>query len=279
MKAAMRAVKNSVMQFDDIEVKVREATSSDRWGVTDSQMGEIARATNDYNAYPKLFQMLWKRLLDIEHVMHVQKALILVEYLLRYGSERFIQDARRRSRDIASLQKYKHYDSNNQDDAKEARAKAKVVNDLLCDEQRLHEERAKASKLRENMRGIGSDDYGHNAYGGQHDPRDRNGGGADRYGAGAQPEYDNPYNGDRQQHQQQRQQPRYDDEDAEDPYADAPRKAAAPAAAPALSEEEQAVERKRQKKEKKRRCCCRRWQRCRQRRRGSVQRGGDPFLR
>jgi hypothetical protein len=120
-------------------------------------MGEIARATNDYNAYPKLFQMLWKRLTDTEHVMHVQKvrgtanhyamrlsltrqsrtrplmecalffslfsflpqALILVEYLLRYGSERFIGDARRRSRDIAALQKYKHYDANNQDDAKE----------------------------------------------------------------------------------------------------------------------------------------------------------------
>jgi len=44
-----------------------------RWGVTDTQMGEIARATNDYNAYPKLFQMLWKRLTDTEHVMHVQK--------------------------------------------------------------------------------------------------------------------------------------------------------------------------------------------------------------
>jgi hypothetical protein len=43
------------------------------WGVTDTQMGEIARATNDYNAYPKLFQMLWKRLTDTEHVMHVQK--------------------------------------------------------------------------------------------------------------------------------------------------------------------------------------------------------------
>lgn len=51
--------------------------------------------------------MLWKRLTDVEHVMHVQKALIVVEYLLRYGSERFINDAKRRSRDIAALQKYK----------------------------------------------------------------------------------------------------------------------------------------------------------------------------
>lgn len=145
-------------------------------------MGEIARATHNYNEYPKLFQMLWKRLTDVEHVMHVQKALILCEYLLRqsgqrsegqcraareqlamivrqalsshqqqpaskrrsddlrsapssrdlcgssvcvlgprsgHGSERFVSDARRRSRDIAALVKYKHYDENNQDDAKE----------------------------------------------------------------------------------------------------------------------------------------------------------------
>jgi hypothetical protein len=59
-------------------LQVREATSSDRWGVTDPQMHEISRATHDYEQYPKLFGMVWKRLTDVEHVMHVQKALILV---------------------------------------------------------------------------------------------------------------------------------------------------------------------------------------------------------
>ena len=39
-----------------------------------------------------------------------------------HGSERFVSDARRRSRDIAALVKYKHYDENNQDDAKEGKA-------------------------------------------------------------------------------------------------------------------------------------------------------------
>ena len=38
-----------------------------------------------------------------------------------HGSERFVSDARRRSRDIAALVKYKHYDENNQDDAKEGK--------------------------------------------------------------------------------------------------------------------------------------------------------------
>ncbi len=47
------------------------------------------------------------------------QALILIEYVLRNGSDRFINDAKRRARDIAQLKKYKHYDANNQDDAKE----------------------------------------------------------------------------------------------------------------------------------------------------------------
>lgn len=243
------------MAFDEIEIKVREATSSDRWGVTDAQMHEIARATNDYEQYPKLFGMVWKRLTDVEHVMHVQKALLLVEFLLRYGSERFVQDARRRSRDIAALVKYKHYDENNQDDAKEARAKAKTVNELLSDERRLAEERTKAAKLKENMRGIGSNDYAHNS----------GGGGDDRYGgqsggggnSRAQAEYDNPYDGERERERapaprQRREEP----VEEEDPYAAPRAKASAPAPAAAtagLTEEEEAAERKRKKKEKKRR--------------------------
>jgi len=59
-------------------------------------MAEIAQATHDYEAYPLLFAMLWKRLNDQEHYLHVQKALLLVDYLLRNGSERFVTDARRR---------------------------------------------------------------------------------------------------------------------------------------------------------------------------------------
>ena len=110
--------------------------------------------------YPKLFAMLWKRLTDLEHVMHVQKALILVEYLLRYGSERFIADAKRRARDVAQLQKYKHYDDNNQDDGGEVRKKAKSVYEMISDDARLSTERQKAQKIRENAKGFGNMSYG-----------------------------------------------------------------------------------------------------------------------
>ena len=51
-----------------------------------------------------------------------------------HGSERFVSDARRRSRDIAALVKYKHYDENNQDDAKEGKTTSDQTREKETDE-------------------------------------------------------------------------------------------------------------------------------------------------
>ncbi len=105
--------------------------------------------------------MLWKRLTDVEHVMHVQKALILCDYLIRNGADRFIKDVKSRSRDIAELTKYKFYNDENRDIAGEARSKAQQIYAMLQDEDKLYEERQKAQQLRESnvTRGFGSNDY------------------------------------------------------------------------------------------------------------------------
>ena len=155
MKAAMRALKNHALSYSDVEVKVREATSNDPWSCPLSLMRELSRATHDYVDYPKLFAMLWKRLADVEHVMHVTKALQLLDFLIRHGSERFVLDVKRRQRDIAALQRYKHYDQSNIDDAKEARAKAKQVHELLANETRLQAERQAAEKQNRQLAGGG----------------------------------------------------------------------------------------------------------------------------
>ena len=159
IKAAIRAAKN--MQYEPIEVKVREATNNDPWGQSTSVMSDIARATHHHDEYSLLFKMVWKRLNDHEHVMHVQKALILTDFLLRNGAERFINDAKRRARDISALQKYKQYDANNRDVGGEVRAKAKSVYELLTNDTKLAEERAKAQAIRDvKLSGMGSDGYG-----------------------------------------------------------------------------------------------------------------------
>ena len=146
MKAALRAIRNHAYSYADVEVKVREATSNDPWSAPPSLLRELSRATHDYQDYPKLFAMLWKRLSDVEHVLHVSKALQLLHHLLLHGSERFVLDVKRRARDVSALTKYRHFDANNVDDAKEARGKAKLVYELLSNEQRLVAERLTAEK-------------------------------------------------------------------------------------------------------------------------------------
>ena len=38
--------KNKIQKYSEIEIKVREATSNDKWGASSSMMEEIARATD-----------------------------------------------------------------------------------------------------------------------------------------------------------------------------------------------------------------------------------------
>ena len=90
----------------DPQVKVREATSNDPWGPSSTQMSEIADLT--YNmvnsspeiilsspilfyqvAFSEIMQMIWKRLNDHgKNWRHVYKALVLLEYLIKTGSEK-----------------------------------------------------------------------------------------------------------------------------------------------------------------------------------------------
>ena len=95
------------------QVKVREATSNDPWGPSSTQMSEIAGedshtshlpspphhsilfnpicADLTYNmvAFSEIMQMIWKRLNDHgKNWRHVYKAMVLLEYLIKTGSEK-----------------------------------------------------------------------------------------------------------------------------------------------------------------------------------------------
>ena len=54
---------NVVMNYTEIEAKVREATNDDTWGPHGTIMAEIARYTYTYEHFPEVMSMLWKRML------------------------------------------------------------------------------------------------------------------------------------------------------------------------------------------------------------------------
>lgn len=84
-----RNIKNLAHNYTEAQVKVREATSNDPWGPSSTLMSEIADLTYNVVAFTEIMQMIWKRLNDHgKNWRHVYKALVLLEYLIKTGSEK-----------------------------------------------------------------------------------------------------------------------------------------------------------------------------------------------
>lgn len=55
---------NVVMNYTEVEGKVREATNDDPWGPTGPLMQELAHSTFTYEHFPEVMSMLWRRMLQ-----------------------------------------------------------------------------------------------------------------------------------------------------------------------------------------------------------------------
>ncbi|KAK9981687.1 hypothetical protein ABG768_001211 [Culter alburnus] len=154
--ALRRQVKNIVHNYSDAEIKVREATSNDPWGPSSSLMSEIAELTFSVVAFSEVMAMVWKRLNDHgKNWRHVYKALTLLDYLAKTGSERVAQQCRENAFTIQTLRDFQYVDRDGRDQGVNVREKAKQLVALLRDEERLRLERAQALKTKERMAGSG----------------------------------------------------------------------------------------------------------------------------
>ncbi|XP_069884447.1 epsin-3 isoform X1 [Dipodomys merriami] len=163
--ALRRQVKNIVHNYSEAEIKVREATSNDPWGPPSSLMSEIADLTFNTVAFAEVMGMLWRRLNDSgKNWRHVYKALTLLDYLLKTGSERVAHQCRENLYTIQTLKDFQHIDRDGKDQGVNVREKVKQVMALLKDEERLRQERTHALKTKERMAlegmGIGSGQMG-----------------------------------------------------------------------------------------------------------------------
>jgi epsin len=138
-----RQVKNVAYNFSDAQVKVREATSNDPWGPTTALMSEIADLTHNPMSFTEIMSMLWKRLNDHgKNWRHVYKSLVLLDYLIKCGSEKVAQQCRENIYSIETLKDFQHIEDN-RDQGLNVREKAKQMVSLLYDEERLKNERAR----------------------------------------------------------------------------------------------------------------------------------------
>ena len=95
-------------------MQVRDATNDDPWGPSGAQMQEVASFTFTYEAFPEAMGMLWKRLLqdNRNNWRRTYKSLLLLDYLIKNGSERVVTSAREHIYDLRSLENYTFVDDN-----------------------------------------------------------------------------------------------------------------------------------------------------------------------
>ncbi|CAG0920046.1 unnamed protein product [Notodromas monacha] len=157
-------VTNVVMNYTEIEAKVREATNDDSWGPTGSMLQELSTATFTYEQFPEVMGMLWKRMLqdNRKNWRRTYKALVVLAYLLRNGSERVVTSAREHIYDLRTLENYSFVDEQGKDQGINIRHKVKEMIDFIQDDDKLREERKKAKKNKDKYIGMSNDMMGFN---------------------------------------------------------------------------------------------------------------------
>ncbi|KAL1452884.1 hypothetical protein WDU94_007070 [Cyamophila willieti] len=155
-----RNIKNLAHNYSDAQIKVREATSNDPWGPSSSLMSDIADLTYNVVAFTEIMQMIWKRLNDSgKNWRHVYKALSLLEYLIKTGSDKVASQCKENIFVIQTLRDFQYLEDG-KDQGFNVREKAKTLVTLLEDEERLKNERARQLKARERFQRSTSSGFG-----------------------------------------------------------------------------------------------------------------------
>ncbi|KAG0635303.1 hypothetical protein HOY80DRAFT_982469 [Tuber brumale] len=156
VKAAVRKAQNVVMNYTEMEAKVREATNNEPWGASSTLMQEIANGTFNYQLLNEIMPMIYKRFTEksAEEWRQIYKSLQLLEFLVKNGSEQVIDDARSHLSTIKMLRQFHFIDMAGKDQGVNVRNRAKELADLLSDVERIRTERKKARSNKNKYGGV-----------------------------------------------------------------------------------------------------------------------------
>ncbi|KAI9283188.1 hypothetical protein BY458DRAFT_495726 [Sporodiniella umbellata] len=145
-----------------MEAKVHEATNNEAWGASSTLMQEISQGTHNHQYFMEIMPTLYKRFTEKEAKQwrQIYKALVLLEYLVKNGSERVVPDARSHVYMIKMLRSFHYVDEKGKDQGLNVRNRAKELEELLNNTEMIKEERKKAIKNKNKYTGVGSDGGG-----------------------------------------------------------------------------------------------------------------------
>ncbi|OKL64129.1 hypothetical protein UA08_00080 [Talaromyces atroroseus] len=150
IKAGVRKVQN------EMEAKVREATNNEPWGASSTLMQEIASGTHNYHLLNEIMPMIYKRFTEktAEEWRQIYKALQLLEFLVKNGSERVVDDARSHLSLLRMLRQFHYIDNNGKDQGINVRNRSQELVKLLGDVDAIRAERKKSRANRNKFGGM-----------------------------------------------------------------------------------------------------------------------------
>ncbi|PWN52784.1 ENTH-domain-containing protein [Violaceomyces palustris] len=152
---------NYALNVSEIEAKVKEATNDDPWGASSTLMQEIAAATHNFQDFNEIMPAIYRRFMEKEarEWRQIYKSLQLLEYLVKNGSERVVDDARSHLATIKILRNFHYIDEKGKDQGLNVRNRAKELAELLSDVDRIRQERKRAKQNRNKYTGGGSGEF------------------------------------------------------------------------------------------------------------------------
>eukprot|EP00408_Alexandrium_pacificum_P064135 CAMPEP_0171155002 /NCGR_PEP_ID=MMETSP0790-20130122/649_1 /TAXON_ID=2925 /ORGANISM="Alexandrium catenella, Strain OF101" /LENGTH=185 /DNA_ID=CAMNT_0011619155 /DNA_START=58 /DNA_END=611 /DNA_ORIENTATION=- len=157
-----------------LEKNLREATSNENWGCPNSLLHDIARASHDYQECQVIMNEAWSALQERGKMWRrILKTLSLLEFLVKNGGERVIDEIRRDQSKVRCLMDFS-YQEDGKDRGAAVREKAKAIVELVSDMEMLRQERDKAQTHRtkfmsmssaDNYAGRGGGSFGNSSYG------------------------------------------------------------------------------------------------------------------
>jgi epsin len=143
---------NQAKPKTDVEARVYEVLSHKNWGSSSSLMHEVARDTFEMERFHVVTRLMWEGMENQRPAAWriVFKALTLLEFLIKNGAERCIDDARNHGHVLRSMGQFNYYEGTI-DRGLGVREKTKQILEILGDDERIREERQKARTLREKF--------------------------------------------------------------------------------------------------------------------------------
>ncbi|OXC68352.1 hypothetical protein AYX13_03056 [Cryptococcus neoformans] len=159
VKSYYTQAKNAVLNISEMEAKVREATNDDPWGASSTLMQQIAEGTHNFAQFNEIMPTIYSRFMEKEarEWRQIYKALTLLEFLVKNGSERVVDDARAHVSTIKMLRSFHYIDEKGKDQGINVRNRASEIALLLGDVDKIRTERRKARANRNKYQGVGND--------------------------------------------------------------------------------------------------------------------------